>query len=179
MPTQKMVSKLLDRDYVFRGVIYEFGIRDVPEDFEHGTVVGEPSSGAALSAASARLLVGLDDEQLRAALELRGITADPGATRSDMLRLVGLVDAPRMQPAGAPAGGSPAGASGGSASGGSEAVDYEGAWNKDELLEEAEKRGLTVSGSGKDGNVLKSDLVAALQADDAAAAAAKAPAAGA
>lgn len=38
----------------------------------------------------------------------------------------------------------------------------------DELKAEAEKRDLTVEGTGKDGNVLKGDLVAALEADDAA-----------
>lgn len=37
----------------------------------------------------------------------------------------------------------------------------------DELKTEAESRGLTVEGTGKDGNVLKGDLVAALEADDA------------
>lgn len=38
----------------------------------------------------------------------------------------------------------------------------------DELKAEVEKRDLTVTGTGKDGNVLKGDLVAALEADDAA-----------
>ena len=37
----------------------------------------------------------------------------------------------------------------------------------DELKAEAEKRGLTVTGTGANGNVLKGDLVAALEADDA------------
>jgi hypothetical protein len=36
----------------------------------------------------------------------------------------------------------------------------------DELRAEVEKRGLEVQGSGADGNVLKKDLVAALEADD-------------
>lgn len=38
--------------------------------------------------------------------------------------------------------------------------------NLDELKAEADKRGLEVEGTGKDGNVLKADLVAALEADD-------------
>lgn len=37
----------------------------------------------------------------------------------------------------------------------------------DELQAEADERGLEVEGSGKDGKVLKADLVAALEADDA------------
>ena len=37
----------------------------------------------------------------------------------------------------------------------------------EDLNAEVARRGLTVTGSGKDGNVLKSDLVAALKADDA------------
>lgn len=37
----------------------------------------------------------------------------------------------------------------------------------EELQAEADRRGLTVEGTGTGGNVLKSDLVAALQADDA------------
>ena len=37
----------------------------------------------------------------------------------------------------------------------------------DELAKEAEARGLTVTGTGKDGAVLKADVVAALQTDDA------------
>ena len=36
----------------------------------------------------------------------------------------------------------------------------------DELKAEAEKRGLEVEGTGANGNVLKADLVAALEADD-------------
>jgi hypothetical protein len=36
----------------------------------------------------------------------------------------------------------------------------------DELQAEANRRGLTVEGTGKDGNVLKSDLVEALEASD-------------
>ncbi|MET1061746.1 MAG: hypothetical protein ABWX71_02525 [Aeromicrobium sp.] len=40
----------------------------------------------------------------------------------------------------------------------------------DELAEEADKRGLEVEGTGKDGKVVKADLVAALEADDAASA---------
>lgn len=38
----------------------------------------------------------------------------------------------------------------------------------DELKALADERELTVTGTGKDGNVLKGDLVAALEADDAA-----------
>lgn len=48
------------------------------------------------------------------------------------------------------------------------AVDYEAdGWSKDELQAEAEKRGLTVEGSGANGNVVKADLIAALQKNDA------------
>lgn len=36
----------------------------------------------------------------------------------------------------------------------------------DELQAEADERGLEVEGTGKDGNVLKADLVSALEADD-------------
>lgn len=36
----------------------------------------------------------------------------------------------------------------------------------DELEAEASRRGIEVTGTGKDGNVLKKDLVAALEADD-------------
>lgn len=35
-------------------------------------------------------------------------------------------------------------------------------WNKDDLLEEAARRGLTVEGTGHDGAVLKADLLRAL-----------------
>lgn len=42
---------------------------------------------------------------------------------------------------------------------------YEGQ-TVDELQAEADRRGLEVEGTGKDGNVLKGDLVAALEADD-------------
>lgn len=56
---------------------------------------------------------------------------------------------------------------GGENKGAVDAEDYEGAWNKDELQEEVESRGLTVEGSGANGAVLKSDLIAALQKDDA------------
>lgn len=38
---------------------------------------------------------------------------------------------------------------------------------KDELQAEADKRGLEVEGTGKDGAVVKADLVKALEADDA------------
>lgn len=39
---------------------------------------------------------------------------------------------------------------------------------KDELQAEADERGLEVEGSGANGNVTKADLIAALEADDAA-----------
>lgn len=39
--------------------------------------------------------------------------------------------------------------------------------NKDALQAEADRRGLTVNGTGKDGAIVKDDLVAALEADDA------------
>lgn len=42
-----------------------------------------------------------------------------------------------------------------------------GGMKPEELAEEAANRGLTVTGTGKDGNVLKADLVAALDAHDA------------
>lgn len=44
--------------------------------------------------------------------------------------------------------------------------DY-GSQQKEDLQAEADKRGLEVQGSGKDGNVVKADLVSALEADDA------------
>lgn len=40
------------------------------------------------------------------------------------------------------------------------------AQTKAELAAEAEERGLTIEGTGADGNVLKDDLIAALEADD-------------
>lgn len=51
------------------------------------------------------------------------------------------------------------------ADGAGETDGYVG-WKVDDLAAEAEKRGLTVEGSGKDGKVVKADLVAALDADD-------------
>lgn len=45
--------------------------------------------------------------------------------------------------------------------------DYE-SHLKDDLQGEADRRGLEVEGTGADGNVVKDDLVAALEADDAA-----------
>ena len=48
-----------------------------------------------------------------------------------------------------------------------DAEDYESAWNKDDLLAEVESRGLMVEGTGEGGRVLKADLIAALQKDDA------------
>ena len=48
-----------------------------------------------------------------------------------------------------------------------EVEDYESAWNKDDLLAEVEARGLVVEGTGEGGRVLKADLIAALQKDDA------------
>lgn len=48
-------------------------------------------------------------------------------------------------------------------------VDYEAdGWSKDELQAEADKRGLTVTGTGENSRVLKADLVKALQDNDAA-----------
>lgn len=44
--------------------------------------------------------------------------------------------------------------------------DY-GSHPKDDLQVEADRRGLQVEGTGADGNVVKDDLVAALEADDA------------
>lgn len=49
--------------------------------------------------------------------------------------------------------------------GGPAAPDY-GAMTKDELQAEAERRKLEVKGTGKDGAVVKADLVAALTAAD-------------
>lgn len=43
--------------------------------------------------------------------------------------------------------------------------DYE-SWDKPRLQAEADRRGLTVEGSGANGNVLKEDLVAALEEND-------------
>lgn len=92
---QPTVTRLLDRHYVYRGRIYEQGIAEVPADFPHGTPVGASAAGgAALSAKAAKLLVGLDDEQLSAALELRGHAVHEGATREQMLAMVGLGSAP-------------------------------------------------------------------------------------
>jgi hypothetical protein len=48
-----------------------------------------------------------------------------------------------------------------------EPVDY-AELSKDELQAEVDRRGITVEGSGANGNVVKDDLVAALEADDAA-----------
>lgn len=48
-----------------------------------------------------------------------------------------------------------------------ETESYESSWNKDELQAEVEKRGLEVEGTGEGGRVLKADLAAALEADDA------------
>ena len=48
---------------------------------------------------------------------------------------------------------------------GSDAGGYD-SQTKDDLQAEADKRGLEVEGTGKDGNVVKADLVAALEADD-------------
>lgn len=48
-----------------------------------------------------------------------------------------------------------------------EAVEGYAKWGKDDLLAEVETRGLTVKGSGANGNVLVADLVDALEADDA------------
>lgn len=45
-------------------------------------------------------------------------------------------------------------------------VDYS-TWSPDDLKAEVETRELEVTGTGKDGNVLKADMVAALEADDA------------
>jgi hypothetical protein len=44
-------------------------------------------------------------------------------------------------------------------------ADYE-SMSVEDLKAEADRRGLTAEGTGKDGNVLKTDLVKALQADD-------------
>lgn len=51
------------------------------------------------------------------------------------------------------------------AAGTDEATNYN-SMNVEDLQAEADRRGLTVEGTGKDGNVLKSDLVAALEASD-------------
>lgn len=51
--------------------------------------------------------------------------------------------------------------------GAEEEVEGYGSWSKDELQAEADGRGLTVEGSGQGGGVLKADLAAALEADDA------------
>jgi hypothetical protein len=53
----------------------------------------------------------------------------------------------------------------GDAGSGSSSSSYSGQ-SVEELQAEADKRGLTVEGSGKDGNVLKRDLVAAHEQDD-------------
>lgn len=45
-------------------------------------------------------------------------------------------------------------------------IDYESR-SREELQDEADRRDLAVEGTGKDGYVLKADLVAALAADDA------------
>lgn len=55
---------------------------------------------------------------------------------------------------------------GGGSGSGHEDKGYAGQ-TPDELKAEAEKRDLTVEGTGANGNVLKGDLVAALEADDA------------
>jgi hypothetical protein len=45
--------------------------------------------------------------------------------------------------------------------------DYEStAWNKDSLQAEADRRGVSVKGSGEGGNVLKADLIKALRKAD-------------
>lgn len=54
-----------------------------------------------------------------------------------------------------------------SASAAKESTGY-GSQKAGDLQDEADKRGLTVDGTGKDGAVVKADLVAALEADDAA-----------
>lgn len=56
---------------------------------------------------------------------------------------------------------------GAEASGGPITGDY-ASQKPSDLQAEADRRGLTVEGTGADGNVLKADLVAALEADDAA-----------
>lgn len=50
--------------------------------------------------------------------------------------------------------------------GGSDTTDGYASQTVDELEAEAARRSLEVTGTGKDGNVLKKDLVAALEADD-------------
>lgn len=55
-----------------------------------------------------------------------------------------------------------------SSGGGSKSASSYGSQKVDALEAEAEKRGLEVEGSGADGKVVKADLVAALEADDAA-----------
>jgi hypothetical protein len=46
-----------------------------------------------------------------------------------------------------------------------EPVDYE-SWTSEALAEEAARRGLTVEGTGANGNVVKADNIAALEAAD-------------
>lgn len=57
------------------------------------------------------------------------------------------------------------GEGGGAGNGGSQPVNWERK-DKDELLAEAERRKLTVKGTGTEGNILKTDLVEALEKDD-------------